>query len=65
MRMPDPRPTFAYLVSEIAKREPTFGYIHLVEPRATGNLDREVKEGEVRGAWTTSQLPLADILEEQ
>ena len=45
MGMTDPRPTFSYLVSEIAKRQPNFAYIHLVEPRADGVSDSEVAVG--------------------
>ena len=47
MRQADPKPSFSYVVSEIAKRWPSFAYIHLVEPRVTGNIDREVQPGEV------------------
>ena len=47
MRMADPKPTFSYLVSELAKLHPNLSYIHVVEPRAQGNMDREVQEGEV------------------
>ena len=47
MRMEDPRPTFSYLVEEIVKRHPDFAFIHLVEPRVEGNVDREVQAGEV------------------
>jgi NADPH2 dehydrogenase len=46
--MADLKPGFSYLVSEIAKHQPSFAYIHLVEPRVMGNIDREVREGEVR-----------------
>lgn len=45
--MKDPIPTFSYLVSEIAKRYPDLAYIHVVEPRVTGNYDREPQAGEV------------------
>ena len=47
MRQADPKTIFIYIVSEIAKRWPSFAYIHVVEPRVTGNLDREVQPGEV------------------
>ena len=47
MRMADPKPTFSYLVSQLAKLHPNLAYIHVVEPRAQGNMDREVHEGEV------------------
>ncbi|KAJ8502676.1 hypothetical protein ONZ45_g11538 [Pleurotus djamor] len=37
MRMQDPKPTFSYFVSELARRFPDLAYIHVVEPRvATG-----------------------------
>ncbi|KZT64155.1 NADH:flavin oxidoreductase/NADH oxidase [Daedalea quercina L-15889] len=46
MRMADPMPTFSYLVSQLAKLHSDLSYIHVVEPRAQGNLDREVQPGE-------------------
>lgn len=55
MRMADPKPGFAYLVSEIAKRFSNLAYIHVVEPRVEGNMDREPQEGEsndfLREVW--------------
>ena len=45
--MKDPRPTFAYLVTELAARHPSLAYLHLIEPRIAGNVDREVLENEV------------------
>lgn len=45
--MSDPKPTFSYVVSEIARRQPSFAYIHLVEPRVMGSVDRVPKDGEV------------------
>lgn len=47
MRMKDPMPTFRYLVSEIARRYPNLAYLHVTEPRVTGDHDREAGEGEV------------------
>ena len=47
MKMADPKPTFSYIVSELAQRHPDFAYIHLVEPRVEGNVDRTVIDGEV------------------
>lgn len=47
MRMADPKPTFSYLVTRLAKLYPNLSYIHVVEPRVQGNMDREVHEGEV------------------
>ncbi|CCL99890.1 uncharacterized protein FIBRA_01915 [Fibroporia radiculosa] len=56
MGMVDPRPTFSHLVRSIAQLHPNFAYLHLVEPRAHGNLDREVQEGEsndfLREIWS-------------
>ncbi|PSS29796.1 hypothetical protein PHLCEN_2v2944 [Hermanssonia centrifuga] len=48
MRMDDAnlKPTFSYLVSEITKRFPNFAYLHVVEPRVEGNVDRAVQHGE-------------------
>ncbi|OSX62236.1 hypothetical protein POSPLADRAFT_1056819 [Postia placenta MAD-698-R-SB12] len=46
MRMDDPKPTFAYLVSRIAEAHPSFAYIHVTEARVNGNVDREVLENE-------------------
>ncbi len=47
MRMPDPVPTFTYLVSRLAAQHPRLGYIHVVEPGLAGNMDINAKEGEV------------------
>ncbi|KAJ6550041.1 hypothetical protein B0H19DRAFT_1160274 [Mycena capillaripes] len=43
MGMPDPLPTFSYIVSQIASHYPTPGlaYLHLVEPRISGNITLE------------------------
>ena len=48
MRMADPKSGFAYIVSQIVKLFPNFSYIHVVEPRVAGNVNREPQEGEVR-----------------
>jgi hypothetical protein len=58
MRMADPKPGFSYLVSEIARRHPSFAYIHVVEPRAMGDEDREVGEKEVHTLYAFSLLRL-------
>lgn len=52
MRMDDPKPTFAYLVSQLAARHPGLAYIHVIEPRIGGPLmaPRDVRPGEVRSA---------------
>ncbi|VDB93763.1 unnamed protein product [Peniophora sp. CBMAI 1063] len=39
MRMPDPIPTFGALMEHLAKHQPRLAYIHLVEPRTTGDED--------------------------
>jgi hypothetical protein len=36
----NPVPTYSYLVSEIRKRHPNFGYLHVIEPRVQGTGDR-------------------------
>ncbi|KAJ7478761.1 hypothetical protein B0H11DRAFT_2028590 [Mycena galericulata] len=41
MGMTDPLPTFSYVISQLAARHPTLAYIHLVEPRISGNVTRE------------------------
>ncbi|KAJ6587563.1 hypothetical protein DFH09DRAFT_1027543 [Mycena vulgaris] len=41
MKMADPKPTFAHLVSEIKKAHPDFAYIHVIEPRVSGDSDHE------------------------
>ena len=49
--MEDPIPQFSYLVSELAKRHTNLAYLHLIEPRVSGYIDREVEAGEVRSLW--------------
>ena len=39
MRMADPIPTFSHLITAIRDRHPEFGYVHLVEPRISGDGD--------------------------
>ncbi|CAE6472085.1 unnamed protein product [Rhizoctonia solani] len=39
MRMKNPIPTFAYLVSEMAQRHPELAYVHFVEPVISGASD--------------------------
>lgn len=43
----NPVPTYSYLVSELRKRHPNFGYLHVIEPRVRGTGDR------VDGAFKT------------
>jgi NADPH2 dehydrogenase len=35
-----PIPVFTYLVTELRRRHPNFGYLHVVEPRVQGIVDR-------------------------
>ncbi|KAI0342408.1 NADH:flavin oxidoreductase/NADH oxidase [Trametopsis cervina] len=60
MRMSDPVPTFSYVVQKLAERQPKLAFIHLVEPRVTGNADRVVLEGEsndfIREIWAPRAL---------
>ena len=46
MRMADPRPTFAHLVSEAKARFPDLAYLHAVEPRVAGNVDLDSNDGD-------------------
>lgn len=55
--MDDPRPGFSYLVSEIAKRFPSLAYLHLIEPRVEGDVDREVQAGDVSYSSTSIVWP--------
>lgn len=55
MGMSDPLPTFSYVISELAARYPSFAYLHLVEPRVSGNSSREAAAHEsndaLRALW--------------
>ncbi|KAF7342493.1 putative inactive dehydrogenase EasA [Mycena venus] len=50
MGMPDPLPTFSYVISELAARYPSLAYLHLVEPRVSGNSEREAATHESNDA---------------
>ena len=39
MKMLDPRPTFAYLAGALRDKHPKLAYLHVVEPRVTGDSD--------------------------
>ena len=45
MAMPDPRPTFAYLATALRDKHPRMAYLHVVEPRVSGNADAVPREG--------------------
>ncbi|KZT02773.1 NADH:flavin oxidoreductase/NADH oxidase [Laetiporus sulphureus 93-53] len=57
MRMSDPKPTFSYLVSQIAAQYPNFAYIHVIEPRVNGNEDRVPEAGESNDFLRTIWAP--------
>ncbi|KAJ7790410.1 hypothetical protein B0H14DRAFT_3094668 [Mycena olivaceomarginata] len=40
-RCATPLPTFTYVVSQLTARHPDLAYLHLVDPRAVGNANRE------------------------
>ncbi len=62
-RIEDIRETFGYFATELKKRFPDFAYLHLVEPRASGLEDAEVREGEsldfLAGIWGPKPLLIA------
>ena len=39
MKMSDPRPTFGYLVGALRDKHPKMAYLHVTEPRVSGNMD--------------------------
>jgi 2,4-dienoyl-CoA reductase-like NADH-dependent reductase (Old Yellow Enzyme family) len=50
----NPVPVFSYLVEELRRRHPNFGYLHVIEPRVRGSVDRAVdKESNdfLRAIW--------------
>lgn len=53
--MLDPRPTFAYLVTALRDKHPKLAYLHAIEPRVDGMMDKTPKEDEdnefVREIW--------------
>lgn len=58
--MNDPRPTFAYLVTELAVRHSSLAYLHLIRPRVASTDDREVLENEVRALISSGRLYSTD-----
>jgi len=51
----DPVPTYSHLVSELRRRHPDLAYIHVVEPRVDGIMDKELHDSEsndfLRSIW--------------
>jgi NADPH2 dehydrogenase len=46
MKMPDPRPTFAYLATAVRDKHPRMAYLHVIEPRVSGTADQVEEAGE-------------------
>ena len=44
--MPEPRPTFGYLVSALRDEHPSMAHLHVIEPRVVGNADVTPKSDE-------------------
>jgi NADPH2 dehydrogenase len=44
--MKHPAPQFAFLVSQLREAYPRLAYLHVVEPRVSGGVDRKAFEGE-------------------
>ena len=55
MKMPDPRPTFAYLVGALRDKHPKLAYLHVTESRVSGIFDIDASADEsndfLRGIW--------------
>ncbi|KAF9050686.1 NADH:flavin oxidoreductase/NADH oxidase [Hymenopellis radicata] len=62
MRMEDPKPTFAYLVSQIKEKYPNLAYIHLIEPRVNGSSSRESWPAECRDLATEVADEKGDLI---
>lgn len=46
MKMEDPRPTFAYFVSQAKERFPDLAYLHVIEARVAGIEDHDSEDGD-------------------
>jgi len=59
MKMPDPRPTFVYLVTALRDKHPKMAYLHVIEPRVTGISDIVPSQGEnndfLRKIWNNGE----------
>ncbi|KAJ7495529.1 NADH:flavin oxidoreductase/NADH oxidase [Mycena latifolia] len=51
MGMADPKPTFAHIVSQIKQLYPDFAYIHVVEPRISGDNDNQAGSDVASNDW--------------
>ena len=54
--MKNPIPQFAHFISELKQRHPNLAYIHVIEPRVSGNNDRTAENHEsnepLRAIWS-------------
>ncbi|KIK79493.1 hypothetical protein PAXRUDRAFT_834065 [Paxillus rubicundulus Ve08.2h10] len=59
MKMPDPRPTFAYLATALRDKHPNMAYLHVTESRATANTNEPANEDEtndfLREIWNAGE----------
>ncbi|KAF7322209.1 hypothetical protein MKEN_00745600 [Mycena kentingensis (nom. inval.)] len=67
MAIPDPKPTYAYLVTQLRERFPDLAYLHVVEPRADGDdsassatFKAHHSNDFVRAIWGQRPRPLID-----
>ena len=57
MGMEDPKPTFSYLVEQLAQRHPDLAYIHVVESFSYDNLPvPELSNEFIRAIWQPRPL---------
>ncbi|OSD00683.1 FMN-linked oxidoreductase [Trametes coccinea BRFM310] len=60
MKMPDPIPTFTYLLARLSVDHPNLAYVHVVEPGISGASDCSLREGEsnefIRNIWLPRPL---------
>ncbi|KAF8057172.1 hypothetical protein FPV67DRAFT_582237 [Lyophyllum atratum] len=63
MAMKDPIPQFSHFVSTLKWNHPDLAYLHVVEPRIDGNIDRELASHEsndfIRAIWKPLPLVIA------
>ncbi|KAI0049821.1 FMN-linked oxidoreductase [Auriscalpium vulgare] len=61
--MLDPKPTFSYLVRELAARVPDLAYLHVIEPRVQGSYDADAHDELIAfGRYFTSNPDLVERL---
>ncbi|KAF8837215.1 FMN-linked oxidoreductase [Paxillus ammoniavirescens] len=59
MKMPNPRPTFAYLATALRDKHPNMAYLHVTESRVAGNTDiphtEDESNGFLREIWNSGE----------